>query len=442
MIKLPETYIESIKELLNDQYETYLSSFSDKRTHGLRINTSKISVEEFLKINPFHLQPIPWTSDGFYYEENDNPAKHPFYHAGLYYIQEPSAMLPAEVLPVQDYDYVLDCCGAPGGKSLKIANKLNNTGLLVANDISASRAQILLKTLETAGIKNSYVMAEDLLSLNGFEETFDKILLDAPCSGEGMFRKEPDLIKSWLEKGNDYYSDIQKKLINKAIQLLKPGGMLVYSTCTFSPKENEEVIEYALSCDNRIKTMPIKKYEGFESGITDKTKDCVRLYPHLIKGEGHFVALLKKEGITDSNNISSFISKPDIDVLNEINDDFFKGRIIIRNNKYYLEPDSLLNFDGIRIMRSGLYLGEIKHERFEPSHALAMALRQNDYKKIINLNLNDPRVLKYLKCETLDIKDVAEDGYYLICVEGKPLGFGKVNKGTFKNKYPSNYRYI
>ncbi|MBR3005210.1 MAG: RsmB/NOP family class I SAM-dependent RNA methyltransferase, partial [Erysipelotrichaceae bacterium] len=196
MNKLPEEYLEKMKELLKDEYDDYLQSFEEERVYGLRVNTAKICVEDFLKIAPFHLKPIPWTSDGFYYDPDDLPSKHPYYFAGLYYLQEPSAMLPAEVLPIEEGDIVLDCCAAPGGKSSKLANKLNGSGLLIANDISVSRAQVLLKTLESQGVKNAYVMAEDVTSLKQYEAFFDKILLDAPCSGEGMFRKESELIAS------------------------------------------------------------------------------------------------------------------------------------------------------------------------------------------------------------------------------------------------------
>ena len=243
MPELPQKHLSEMKELLQDEYDDYLASFENKRVYGLRINTSKISVRDFLKINPFHLERIPWTDDGFYYDEEDRPAKHPYYFAGLYYLQEPSAMLPAEVLPVEENDLVLDCCAAPGGKSSKLANKLNNTGVLIANDISASRAQVLLKTLESQGIRNAYVMAEDITKIERFKECFDKILIDAPCSGEGMFRKESELISSWEERKSDYYSPIQKQLILKGVEMLKSGGKLVYSTCTFSPEEDEEIIE-------------------------------------------------------------------------------------------------------------------------------------------------------------------------------------------------------
>lgn len=442
MINLPEEYLTNMHELLKDEYDEYLNSFNSSRYYGLRVNTNKISVEDFLSICPFKLTPIPFIPDGFYYEEDDKPAKHPYYYAGLYYLQEPSAMLPAEVLPIDEGDLVLDACAAPGGKSTKLANKLNNTGVLFSNDISVSRCQVLLKNLENFGIKNSYVIAEDIHKLvEKYEGCFDKILLDAPCSGEGMFRKEPDLIKSWLEKGNDYYLNIQKQIIKDGLSLLKDGGQMVYSTCTFSKKEDEDVIEYAISICPELKVLPIKQYDGFSAGLSDNTKNCVRLYPHKIHGEGHFVCLLQKgnkEIKHDINNVKVNINEP---FLSDINMDFYNGTFISRENKLYFEPNTQLNLKGIRVMRSGLYLGEYKHDKFEPSQALALALKANEYPNILNFNLEDNRVIKYLKCETLDVKDKDVDGYVLVCVNNYPLGFGVVNKGILKNKYPANYRY-
>lgn len=442
-MKLPEEYLNNMKELLKDEYDSFLNSYEDHPQASLRINTNKISVKDFLNINPFDLTPIPWTDDGFYYSDADKPTKHPYYFAGLYYIQEASAMLPAQVLPIEENDIVLDACAAPGGKSLKIANKFKDTGILFSNDISISRAQVLLKNLESHGVANMIVMAEDLNSLDQFDSYFDKILLDAPCSGEGMFRKEPELIKSWLEKGNDYYADIQKQLITKAYEMLKPGGMMVYSTCTFSIKEDEEVIEHLLSLHDDIEILPIKHSEGFSHGYTKNTTNCIRLFPHKIKGEGHFISLIHKKGnIEDRRSIQHIkADRPQIDFFGNINHDFPDGQFISRNDKLYFQRINDPKMEKLRILRNGLYMGEMKHERFEPSQALASYLKVNQFNNVLNFDLNDDRVIKYLKCETLDVKDRYMNGYVLVCVENFPLGFGIVNKGILKNKYPANYRY-
>ena len=442
MEKLPINYLEEAKELFKDSYDQYLESLSSIQMNGLRINTRMIAAEDFTKIFPFEVKKVPWSDDGFYFNEKERPAKHPYYYAGLYYIQEPSAMLPAQVLPIEQGDVVLDACAAPGGKSLKLADKLNNTGILVSNDISVSRAQILLSNLEKQGVTNGFVMAEDLLKIDRFKNCFDKILLDAPCSGQGMFRKQPELIKSYLEKDSSYYAPIQKPLITKALEMLKDGGMMVYSTCTFSKAENEEVIEYALDMYPELKVLPIAKSEGFVSGLTDKTGNCVRLYPHMIDGEGHFVALLQKGERQDKKKKEVRIAdKPAESFFNNIDLPFCNGSFIRRENKLYFEPDHDLDLRGLRILRSGLYLGEYRHDKFEPSFALAMALKTNEYNNVINLSINDERVLKYLRCETLNVIDFDVNGTALIAVDDHPLGFGIVNKGSLKNRYPANYRY-
>ena len=247
--KLPELFIKNMQDLLQDEYPAYIESFNNERTYGLRVNTAKISVEDFLKISPFELEAIPWTSNGFFYDgEKYKPGRHPYYSAGLYYLQEPSAMTPAEIMPIEEGDFVLDTCAAPGGKSTELAAKLNGSGLLVSNDISNSRAQALLKNLEHFGVANTYVISEDLSKLSDkFANKFDKILIDAPCSGEGMFRKEPSIMKTWIELGNEYYVKLQKQITTSALKMLKDGGMLVYSTCTFSKLEDEEIIKHMLA---------------------------------------------------------------------------------------------------------------------------------------------------------------------------------------------------
>lgn len=442
MNTLPDLYKQNMERQLKDDYQNYLACFDNPRVYGLRVNTLKISVKDFLAINPFDLTPIPWTKDGFYYTDKDQPSKHPYYYAGLYYLQEPSAMLPAEVLPIEENDIVLDACAAPGGKSTKLACKLNNTGSLFSNDISVSRCQALLKNIENFGIKNSYVISNDINRLVGyFPNYFDKILIDAPCSGEGMFRKEPSLIKSWTEKGNEYYAPIQKQILDDAIKMLKDGGKLVYSTCTFSEKEDEEVIEYILDKYPSLKVLPINMCQGFTNGLTANTKNCVRLYPHKIKGEGHFVCLLQKGECNKTKETSKQIAQCKEPFIQQTKMVFNNGKFVQRDNRLYFEPNVNVDLKGLRILRSGLLLGEYKHDKFEPSISLALALKKEEYNNIINFNLDDLRVYKYLKCETLDVKDKHVEGYVLVCVDNYPLGFGLVKKGILKNKYPANYRY-
>ncbi|MDB7980749.1 RsmF rRNA methyltransferase first C-terminal domain-containing protein [Faecalicoccus pleomorphus] len=444
-IQLPENYIQQMKELLKDDFEAYMQSFEQERYYGLRINTNKISVEDFLKISPFPLEPIPWTDNGFYYQGDKKPAKHPYYYAGLYYLQEPSAMLPAQILPIEEGEYVLDTCAAPGGKSTELAAKLQNTGLLLSNDISTSRCQGLIKNLELSGSYNTWVCSEDLIDLSKrFAEIFDKILVDAPCSGEGMFRKEPHLISSWQERDDTYYPPIQKEILSCAIDMLKPGGMIVYSTCTFSTKENEEVIQDALHRHSDLHLVPIPKQPGFSSGIG--MEECVRLFPHKIKGEGHFVALLQKEGNASKKVVkkeNSSLPGAFKEFLKICSFDFSKGCFSIKNDKIIWSPQQLPEQRRWRLLRSGLICGEIKKNHFEPSQAFALALKKSQFKNTVDLSVDDPRVIKYLKGETIDIKDrdTTSKGWILVCVDGFPLGFGKIDKGIIKNKYSKGWRW-
>ncbi|MBQ0064526.1 MAG: RsmB/NOP family class I SAM-dependent RNA methyltransferase [Firmicutes bacterium] len=434
-MELLENYKQDMKEYLKDEYEAYIESFEHDSYAGLRVNTNKISVEEFLEIFPFDLEPIPWTSDGFYYNSEDPVTKHPYYYAGLYYIQEPSAMLPAQVLPVEEGEWVLDTCAAPGGKSTKLATKLKNTGVLVSNDISASRCQALIKNLERFGTKNMIVTSCDIDKLvEYFPNTFDKILIDAPCSGQGMFRKEKHLIKAYAEHDDSYYAPIQKGIIENALKLLKNGGKLVYSTCTFSVKEDEEVIQYALSLCPELRVLPIEQCTGFVSN-----EYGTKLFPHRIKGEGHFVSLLQKGDAEESSYKKSKEEKFDYEAIHLKMKDAHQESI---KDNLYLVPNLNIDTKGLRILRSGLLLGEQKKNRFEPSGALGLALTMKECNNCINLKAEDTRVIKYLKGETIDTKDLKpKDGLALICVDGFPLGFAKVSKGVCKNKYPKGWIY-
>ncbi len=455
-MELPILFEQNMKSLLGEEYEQYKACLDNDMFHGIRINTAKISVDDFLKINPFHLTPVPWTENGFYYDEKlDKPSKHPYYFAGLYYIQEPSAMTPGAVIPIEEGDRVLDICAAPGGKSTELAAKLNGTGILISNDISASRAKALLKNLEVFGVGNSLIISEAPYKLSErFFEYFDKILIDAPCSGEGMFRKSNSMITAWENNGNQLFADLQRSILDEAVKMLKPGGKLLYSTCTFAPLENEKSIEYMLSLDDRLSIEDFDKYEGFDDGhpswgetSNNDLKKCARLWPHKISGEGHFVCLVKKAGNnTNKGNFGNYpikkakLPKEVTDFLNVLSMSFDESRFEISGDKLYYIPDSFPTVKGLRILRCGLYMGEIKKNRFEPGQALAMYIKKDDFPNSLDLSASDDRVIKYLKGETIDA-DI-ENGWCLVCVDSYPLGWGKVNNGTLKNKYLPGWRLM
>ena len=456
MIQLPEKYLTEMKKLLGGSYDDFLRSFYAKRSYGLRVNTAKISPEEFIRRAPFSLRPVPWTPNGFYYDGSEKPSRHPYYFAGLYYLQEPSAMTPARVLPVKPGDRVLDLCAAPGGKSTELMVKLGGSGILFSNDISNSRAQALLKNLELFGASNCVIMSEDPARISSrFPEYFDKILIDAPCSGEGMFRKEPSVIRSWEEHGNAFYAGLQKKIVSEALKMLRPGGYLLYSTCTFCPDEDENIVLYMKSLCPGLEVADTGLHLScFSEGMPDKAeipdpelKNCIRIFPHLAEGEGHFIALLKKPGeslrhapVPREKNAE--IPKEAVEFLSHVKLPDAGRHLELRNEKLSLVPDGLPDLSGLRIMRSGLYLGDVKRGRFEPSQALAMALKHGDFDQILELSSEDPRVIRYLKGETLDISDHPDlSGLVLIETDGFPLGFGKASSGILKNKYLKGWRY-
>lgn len=449
--KISEEFLQRMNDLLGEEeYEAYLKSFDEERLYGLRVNTLKITPEQFTKMTTRKRTPVPWTDNGFYYDGEERPAKDPYYYAGLYYLQEPSAMTPASLLPVVPGDKVLDLCAAPGGKSTELGAKLKGKGLLVSNDISNSRAKALLKNLELWGIENICVTSEEPKKLKEtFGEYFDKILVDAPCSGEGMFRKDGDMVKSYEEHGPEYYAAIQKEIMDQAVDMLVPGGLLLYSTCTFSTCENEDIIRRTLERREDMELITLPLFEGASGGIN--LLGCLRLFPHKIKGEGHFIALLKKKECPvrpkdwepDTKKCPPL--PPELsDFLSMVSKPLNPSRIRIKNEVVYYLPEYFPeNTNGLRFLRTGLLLGERKNGRFEPGQAFAMALRPEEFKQTISWKKQDERVIRYLKGETISLKEEEGliKGWCLICVEGFPLGFAKGNGATLKNKYYPGWRW-
>jgi len=450
---LPAPFLEKMKRLLGDQFPAYEESFSEPPFHGLRVNTLKTEPERLKQLLSVPLSPVPWIPNGFYYEEEQKLSKSPYYYGGLYYLQEPSAMTPASVLPVEPGDMVLDLCAAPGGKSTELGARLKGKGMLFANDISNSRAKALLKNLELFGISNICVTSEEPGRLKEiFPEFFDKILIDAPCSGEGMFRRDPDMVKDWMEKGPDYYRQIQETIIREGAEMLKPGGYLLYSTCTFDREEDEGVIEGLLASDPSMELVPVPAFEGASDGIG--LSGCIRLFPHKIRGEGHFLALLRKKGGAKDRNLRgngrlpgavNLEKEPELkSFLNLIRREFVTDRIVEKNGSIYYLPEGFPSQAKLRYLRTGLLLGELKKGRFEPSQALAMTLDQASFKNSISFGGEDERVIRYLKGETISLTEGEGPvkGWCLVCVDGFGLGFAKGNGMTLKNKYYPGWRWM
>lgn len=488
-MKLPVSFEEKMKRLLKEEFDAYIDCYEKPRFYGLRVNTRKISVEDFRKICPFPITPIPWIENGFYYDgATVSPGKHPYYAAGLYYLQEPSAMTPANRLPVFPGERVLDLCAAPGGKATELGAKLEGKGLLVANDISSSRAKGLLKNLELFGIGNLLVLSEEPGRLaQYFPEYFHKILIDAPCSGEGMFRKDKKMVRAWEEHGPDYFCKIQKHILLQAADMLRPGGMILYSTCTFDERENEQAVAFLMEERPEFTIREILPYDGFAQGIPqlsqtqmEELKKTVRIFPHKLDGEGHYLALLQKGEMPleeakpleeDPEKLSGFHdpasgssgnprrSPPSMQrhqrgrvaeipeelslFWKDMNWELSKDRLEIHGERVYYMPLEVPQLGGARFLRTGLLLGDWKKRRFEPSQAFAMSLKKEEYQKILDFSCADERVGKYLKGETLEVFDLVSPsakGWYLVCVDGYSLGWGKLSEGTLKNKYLAGWR--
>ncbi|MBP5384975.1 MAG: RsmB/NOP family class I SAM-dependent RNA methyltransferase [Lachnospiraceae bacterium] len=457
-MNVPARYLQNMQKLLGDEFDAYVASFSLPVKHGLRINLLKENVRSKVEGLPFVDKKIPFADRGYFIDAQAKASLHPYYAAGLYYLQEPSAMLPSDRLPIEEGDLVLDLCAAPGGKATDLLGKLNGSGILLANDISASRVQALLKNLELAGGTNYLVCAESPSKLATlYPETFDKILVDAPCSGEGMFRRDPSLIKDWESKGPAYYTGIQQEILRDAVSMLKPGGMLLYSTCTFSLEEDEDQILKLLAKHQELHPVPVAGGNGLASGFNG-LGEALRVFPHKLDGEGHFLILLQKEDNADKHP-SAYTSPMKSDGKGQLSaelKDFLSlmhgfadpERIVIKNGHVYLMPKGYERIyrPGIRFLRTGLLLGELDPKgHFKSDQALAMALKPSGFENVIRYELSDPLIEKYLRGETLPYEDggrIGAKGDVLICVEDYPLGFAKINGNTLKNRLRPGFRRL
>jgi len=564
---LPEAFLNRMEYFLTEEeYKAFLSSYGQKRRYSLRINPLKtdkgkaLSLLQQASASVFagedvtgketkadrrkydcrqmeKLEPVPWESDGFYYPEDFRPGRLPWHEAGMYYIQEASAMVPAMLCNVKPGDRVLDICAAPGGKSAKLAACLQGEGILVANEIHPERAKILSSNLERMGVRNALVTNESPQRLSSFFPLFfDHIVVDAPCSGEGMFRKEEEALAHWSPENVWMCAERQLEILKEAASMLRPGGRLVYSTCTFSPEENEGVIFRFLmeapdfSVDN-ISDMPgVKAKEwGFSSGrpewlakagidtgtlkaeghnIAEQLRGTVRLWPHLLQGEGHFAAVLRKSGpqslVGDGSegkeeaehSPGSWIQACNVRKENGRQkkekrkrkaqrggksqhgelplretqymwEDFCKDNLISQdvpasvskisgnvlcmfgNTLFALpKPAKSLSLDGLHVLRAGLQLGSVNRKRFEPSHALAMALDRNEVHRYVEFEGDSPQAYAWIRGESVSVGEEMGQGWTLVSIDGCSAGWGKVSGGVLKNHYPkglrkgSNYKQI
>lgn len=459
-MNLPIEFENKMKAFLGNEWDDFLYSYDNNRFQALRFNTLKVqSPEERMRILKVlgisSDKRVSWANEAYYFDENVRPGKHPYHEMGLYYIQEPSAMSAAALLAPKPGMRVLDLCAAPGGKSTQLATYLGDSGLLVSNEINTQRSRILSQNIERMGIKNAIVTNEDSFVLaSHFPGFFNAIQVDAPCSGEGMFRKLHEAIEQWSMENVAICAARQKEILDNAAVMLKPGGVIVYSTCTFSREENEDVIEY------------------FLERHTDFTlEEMERFWPHKVDGEGHFVAKLVRRGSVDTgfksdrqtkkiknnknrkNETKPALTKENMKLLSEFLDETISedmaawiknSRLVMFGEQLYRLPDMEVDIKGLKVQRAGLHIGEFKKQRFEPSHSLALALKLNDAKNVVKLTCDNPQTIGFFNGQSVMLSDEqaaeCKKGWALVCVDGYPAGWGKVNGTQVKNHYPKGLR--
>ena len=481
-MNLPIEFEKKMKAFLGNEWEEFLYSYDNNRFQALRFNTLKVgknkSVEEEIagimdKLCIPMDKKVTWANDAYYYDEEKRPGKHPYHEMGLYYIQEPSAMSAAALLAPKPGMRVLDLCAAPGGKSTQLATYLGDSGLLVSNEINTQRSRILSQNIERMGIKNAIVTNEDSFVLaSHFPSFFNAIQVDAPCSGEGMFRKLPEAVEQWSTENVAICAERQKEILDNAAVMLKPGGVIVYSTCTFSREENEDVIEYFL-----------ERHPDFT------LEEMERFWPHKVDGEGHFVAKLvirgsvnefdsdyevceencnkvEDTGLKDDrktkknknnknrkNETKPALTKENMKLLSEFLDETISedvaawiknARLVMFGEQLYRLPDMEVDIKGLKVQRAGLHVGEFKKQRFEPSHSLALALKYSEAKNVVKLTCDDPQTTGFFNGQSVMLSDgqaaECKKGWALVCVDGYPAGWGKVNGTQVKNHYPKGLR--
>ena len=459
-MNLPIEFEKKMKAFLGNEWDDFLYSYDNNRFQALRFNTLKVqSPEERMRIlktlKISSDKKVSWANEAYYFDENVRPGKHPYHEMGLYYIQEPSAMSAAALLAPKPGMRVLDLCAAPGGKSTQLATYLGDSGLLVSNEINTQRSRILSQNIERMGIKNAIVTNEDSFVLaSHFPVFFNAIQVDAPCSGEGMFRKLPEAIEQWSMENVAICAARQKEILDNAAVMLKPGGTIVYSTCTFSKEENEDVIEYFL-----------ERHPDFT------LEEMERFWPHKVDGEGHFVAKLVRRGCVDTdlkadrknkknknsknrkNETKPAFTKENMKLLSEFLDETISedmaawiknSRLVMFGEQLYRLPDMEVDIKGLKVQRTGLHIGEFKKQRFEPSHSLALALKLNDAKNVVKLTCDNPQTIGFFNGQSVMLSDEqaaeCKKGWVLVCVDGYTAGWGKVNGTQVKNHYPKGLR--
>lgn len=449
-MEIPKQFLQRMEQLLGEEFSAFLESYNQPKAQALRLHPGKTDIKEMQRY--FALEPVPWTPQGFYYDGKQRPGKHPFHEAGLYYIQEPSAMVVGELAAPQPGQRVLDLCAAPGGKTTHLAVQMAGEGILISNEIHPARAKILSQNVERMGLPNVIVCNETPQRLaQRLPGWFDVIVVDAPCSGEGMFRKDEVACQEWSMGNVELCAQRQAEILDCAVHMLKPGGKLVYSTCTFAPQEDECCVAALLERWPEMQLCVVPLREGWSTGrpewCTDGPKELkhtIRLWPHLLRGEGHFAAVLQKNGgeeqeIPLQKPCSQREIPPEwVEFAKQTLADISWESLMLFGDQLYALPQQTPQLNGLKVLRPGLHLGTRKKKRFEPAHALALALRPEQAVSCLNLPLESTELSNYLMGQTIPAEG---KGWILVTVEGHPLGWGKATGGVLKNHYPKGLRW-
>lgn len=427
---LPEAFLQRMQNQLGPEYPDFLKSLERPRAVALRLNPLKGERPQL----PFVKEPVPWEPQGYYYAENARPGLHPYHEAGVYYLQEASAMAPVSLLEPQPGERVCDLCASPGGKSTQIAGRMMNKGFLLCNEYHPKRAKILSRNIERMGIANALVTNEHPQRLaERFPGFFDRVLIDAPCSGEGMFRKEEAAVSDWSPETVQMCARRQAEILRSGAALVRPGGRLVYSTCTFAPEENEEVIAGFLAEHSDFVPETVAA-----PWFTPGPDGTFRMWPHKLLGEGHFAAVLRRQGdpeTVEASGVGERLPKEWLAFAKELGITLPEGKAVLFGQSLYWAPMDLPELRGLKVLRPGLELGEVRKGRFEPAHALALWL--GSCTKVQDYPALGPEIAAYLHGDVIPSQ---QRGWCLVTAGGYSIGWGKGDGTVLKNHYPKGLR--
>ena len=427
---LPERFLQRMQSQLGEEYEDFLRSLERPRAVALRFNPLKGEQPEL----PFVQDPVPWEPLGYYYDPESRPGLHIYHEAGVYYLQEASAMAPVQLLDPQPGERICDLCAAPGGKTTQIAGRMGGRGFLLCNEWSPKRAKILSRNIERMAVPNALVTNETAENLAArFPGFFDRVLVDAPCSGEGMFRKEESAVTDWSQETVEMCARRQAEILHSAAKLVRPGGRLVYSTCTFAPEEDEGAVAAFLAEHPEFvpETVDAPWFVPVENGGH-------RMWPHKLLGEGHFAAVLRKVSGEEADfDIpgGEKLPKEWLSFAKELKIGLPEGKAVSFGQNLYWAPGDMPDIRKLKVLRPGLELGEVKKGRFEPAHALALWLK--DCANVHSYGPESEEMKQYIHG---NVVPSGKKGWCLVKAGEYSIGWGKGDGSVLKNHYPKGLR--